>query len=59
LQVALIIDTLEAEFIIASLVTHSLSALLKYTPSSNMLAPRVSSQPLYFRPFLRKAGKDR
>ena len=59
MQVALIIDTLEAEFIIASIVTHSFSALLKYAPSSNTLAPQVSSQPLYFRPFLSKAGKDR
>ena len=59
MQVALIIDTLEAEFIIASIVRHSFSALPEHTPSSNMLAPQVSSQPLYFLPFLRKAGKDR
>ena len=59
MQVALIIDTLKPGFIVASTVRHSFLALLEYIPSSNTLAPQASSQPLYFRPLLRKASKNR
>jgi len=50
LQVALIIDTLKPEFIIASTVRHSFSALVfpkNISPSSNTLTSQTNSQLLY------------
>jgi hypothetical protein len=62
LQVALILDTLKPEVLIASTVRHSPStlALPKYvSPSSNVPTPQTGARSLYFCPILHKASEDR
>ncbi len=61
MQVALIIDTLKPEFVIASTVRHSFSALAlpEYMyPSSNMLGPQTGAESSSSCPVLHKVSEN-
>lgn len=59
MQVALIIDTLKPEFVIASTVRHSCSALPEYMyPYSNMLSPQTGAQSSSSCPVLPKVSEN-
>jgi hypothetical protein len=59
LQVALIIDTLKPELIIASTVRHSFSALVEYTyPSSYISSPQTGAKSTFYYPALHKVSEN-
>jgi len=59
LQVALIIDTLKPEFVVASTVRHSFLALPEYIyPSANMLSPQTGVQSRSSCPVLCKVSEN-
>ena len=59
MQVALIIDTLKPELIIASTVRHSLSVLAEDTyPSSHISSPQTGTQSTFYYPVLHKVSEN-